>query len=54
MKKYQCTVCGMIYDEALGLPDEGIAAGTKWSDIPADWECPDCGMAKADFEMMEM
>ena len=54
MKKYQGIVCGYIYDEAVGMPDEGIAAGTAWADIPDDWECPDCGVAKADFEMVEV
>jgi rubredoxin len=54
MKTYQCIVCGFIYDEAQGLPADGIAAGTRWDDIPADWACPDCGVAKADFEMMEI
>lgn len=54
MKTYQCIVCGFIYDEALGLPEEGIPAGTRWDDIPADWECPDCGVAKADFDMVEI
>ncbi len=54
MKTFQCIVCGFIYDEAAGLPDEGIAPGTAWHDIPADWECPDCGVAKADFEMIEI
>jgi len=54
MKTYQCIVCGFIYDEAAGLPHEGIAAGTRWDDIPTDWECPDCGVAKADFEMVEI
>ncbi len=54
MKKYQCIVCGFIYDEAEGLPEEGIAAGTRWADIPEDWECPECGVSKADFEMTEM
>ena len=51
MRQWQCQVCGFIYDEAEGLPDEGIAAGTKWEDIPDDWECPDCGVGKSDFEM---
>jgi rubredoxin len=50
--KYECVVCGFIYDEAEGLPDEGIPAGTRWSEIPDDWECPDCGIAKSDFDMM--
>ncbi len=54
MKSYQCIVCGFVYDESLGLPAEGIAPGTRWADIPADWECPDCGVAKADFEMVEI
>jgi rubredoxin len=54
MKTYQCVVCGFIYEEALGLPAEGIAAGTLWVDIPEDWECPDCGVAKADFYMVEI
>lgn len=54
MKTYQCIVCGFIYDEAAGLPEEGIAPGTRWDDISADWACPDCGVAKADFEMVEV
>ena len=54
MKTWQCIVCGFIYDEARGLSEEGIAAGTRWEDIPADWSCPDCGVAKADFEMTEV
>ena len=54
MKKYQCMVCGLVYDEALGMPDEGILAGTQWADIPEDWECPDCGVSKSDFEMVEI
>ena len=54
MRKWQCIVCGFIYDEAKGLDSEGIAAGTLWEDIPDDWCCPECGMAKADFEMIEV
>jgi len=54
MKKWQCIVCGFIYDEALGLPDEGIPVGTAWEDIPDDWQCPDCGVSKEDFEMIEV
>jgi rubredoxin len=52
MKKWQCVVCGYIYDEAAGIPEDGIAPGTRWEDIPADWACPDCGVAKADFDMV--
>jgi len=54
MKKWQCVVCGFIYDEAEGLPAEGIAAGTAWEAIPNDWICPDCGVGKADFDMVEI
>jgi rubredoxin len=54
MKKWKCILCGFIYDEALGMPDEGIAAGTKWKDIPESWSCPDCGAGKGDFEMEEV
>lgn len=54
MKKYQCIVCGWIYDEALGCPEEGLPAGTRWEDIPNDWTCPDCGVSKEDFEMIEI
>ena len=54
MKKWQCIICGFIYDELLGLPNEGIAAGTLWQDIPKEWSCPDCGVKKSDFEMTEL
>ena len=50
MKKYVCTVCGFEYDEAKGMPDQDIAPGTKWEDLPADWVCPLCGAAKDLFE----
>lgn len=53
-KTWLCIVCGFVYDEQIGLPDEGIAAGTKWQDIPEDWSCPECGVSKADFEMVEV
>ena len=51
---YVCIVCGFIYDEAAGRPEDKIAAGTRWADVPADWTCPDCSVAKADFEMVEV
>lgn len=54
MKKWQCVVCGFIYDEAEGWPDDGIAPGTAWQDVPEDWLCPDCGVGKEDFEMVEI
>lgn len=54
MKQYMCVICGFVYDEAAGIPDEGIAPGTKWEDVPENWGCPDCGAGKADFEMVEI
>ena len=42
MKRYMCLLCGYIYDEEKGAPDEGIAPGTKWEDVPPNWRCPDC------------
>ncbi|MDF1780049.1 MAG: rubredoxin [Alcanivoracaceae bacterium] len=54
MRKWECVVCGFIYDEAEGLPEEGIPAGTAWNDVPEDWVCPDCGVSKDDFEMVEI
>jgi len=54
MKKWQCVICGIIYDEANGWPDEGIKAGTTWEDVPEDWLCPDCGVGKDEFEMIEI
>ena len=53
MKKYMCLICGWIYDEAIGAPDEGIAPGTRWEDVPPNWTCPECGARKEDFEMIE-
>ncbi len=52
LKKWQCILCGFVYDEAAGLPDEGIAPGTRWEDVPADWTCPYCGAPKSDFDMI--
>jgi rubredoxin-NAD+ reductase len=52
MKTWMCVVCGLIYDEEAGWPDDGIAAGTRWEDVPASWTCPECGATKADFEMV--
>jgi rubredoxin len=53
-RKFMCVVCGWIYNEAEGWPDDGIEPGTRWEDIPETWTCPDCGVTKADFEMMEI
>ncbi len=49
-KKYICVVCGLIYDEAEGWPDDNIEPGTRWEDVPETWMCPDCGVTKEDFE----
>lgn len=53
-QRYICVVCGFIYDEAQGLPEEGIEPGTRWCDIPEDWCCPDCGATKEDFDMVPL
>lgn len=51
---WMCLICGWIYDEAVGLPDEGIPPGTRWADLPPNWVCPECGARKEDFEMAEI
>ncbi len=53
-KKWQCVLCAFAYDEAAGLPNDGIPAGTRWADVPDTWTCPDCGASKSDFEMVEV
>lgn len=50
MKKYVCKVCGYIYDEEMGDEELNIAPGTKWEDLPDDFECPLCGVGKDEFE----
>ncbi len=45
-------ICDYIYDETLGMPDEGILPGTRFEDIPESWACPDCGVTKSDFELL--
>lgn len=54
LKRYICLFCGFIYDEAKGMPEHGIAPGTKWEDVPEDWACPDCGNDKSAFMMEEL
>ena len=46
--KYECP-CGCVYDPALGDPDNGVAPGTVWEDVPEDWVCPICGLGKDAF-----
>lgn len=53
MRSWECVLCGFVYDEAQGLPEDGIAPGTRWEDVPADWTCPDCAAPKADFSELE-
>ena len=53
MDKYVCGICGYVYDPAIGDPDAGIAPGTSFADLPDDWECPDCGVGKDEFEKQE-
>ncbi len=48
--KYVCQICGYVYDEELGDPEHGIAPGTKFEDLPEDFECPLCGVGKENFE----
>ncbi len=54
MKSYMCTICGLMYHEQEGWPEEGISPGTKWEDVPENWECPQCGAKKSDFDMEEI
>jgi rubredoxin/flavin reductase (DIM6/NTAB) family NADH-FMN oxidoreductase RutF len=49
MKKYVCDVCGYVYDPEQGDPENGVAAGTAFEDLPDDWVCPVCGAGKGDF-----
>ncbi len=50
MESYRCTICGYVYDPAKGDAAGGIAAGTPFAELPADWVCPLCGAGKDDFE----
>ena len=53
MTKYVCTVCGYVYDPEKGDPDNGIAPGTAWEDVPEDWVCPLCAVGKDLFEAQQ-
>ncbi len=53
-KTYMCIICGFLYDEAKGAPEEGIPPETRWQDIPENWECPDCEATKDDFDLIEI
>ena len=54
MRRWECQICGFTYVEAEGRPEEGIAPGTRWQDVPDDWICPDCGTPKSGFAMLEL
>ncbi|REE93986.1 rubredoxin [Cupriavidus plantarum] len=53
-QQWVCLLCGWVYDEAEGLPEEGIPPGTKWADVPDDWRCPLCDVGKEDFAMVPL
>lgn len=53
MKKYECSVCGYIYNPEEGDPDGGIAPGTPFEKIPDTWVCPICGAAKSEFTSVD-
>ena len=53
MRKYQCGICGHVYDPVEGDPDTGIAPGTPFAMIPDGWRCPDCGASKTDFDPLD-
>ncbi|MEV6169243.1 rubredoxin [Streptomyces sp. NPDC051954] len=50
-RAWMCLLCGWVYYEELGAPEDGIPPGTRWEDVPEDWLCPECGAAKSDFVM---
>jgi rubredoxin len=52
-QRYICSYCGFAYDEDVGVPDEAIAPGTLWADVPDDWVCPDCGNGKDSFQLQD-
>ena len=53
MDKYECLICGYIYNPDVGDLESGVEAGTSFKDLPDDWICPDCGAGKDEFEPVE-
>jgi rubredoxin len=53
-KTWMCLICGWVYDEEQGAPEDGLAPGTRWADVPINWTCPECGARKEDFELTEI
>ena len=51
--KYVCDICCYVYDPELGDPDNGVAPGTPWEEVPEDWTCPLCGVGKDQFSEEE-
>ena len=51
--KYECKLCGYVYDPKKGDPDNDVPKGTAWDDVPEDWECPECGASKDEFEPVD-
>ena len=49
--KYICNICGFVCDEKIGCPEEKIAPGTVWENIPGDFVCPLCEVGKDEFYM---
>jgi len=50
--KYQCNVCGYVYDPQKGDPTQNIPVGTSFESLPDDWTCPECGAGKEEFTML--
>ncbi len=53
MTKYECDVCGYVYDPEKGDPENNIEPGTAFKDLPADWICPECGVGKDNFSPVD-
>lgn len=53
MKKYECTLCGYVYDPELGDPDNGVEPGTPFKSLSDDWVCPVCSASKEDFKILD-
>ncbi len=53
MSRYKCTICGYVYDPAIGDNDNAVAPGTSFEDLPDDWTCPECGAGTDQFEAVE-
>jgi len=53
LDKWECDLCGYVYDPALGDPDNDVAPGTAWDDVPDSWVCPDCGAGKDSFTKLD-